>query len=247
MLYSSWFCISKPQHLSVTWEWCTRDGQSIPAVVTKVSNTKLNTISFLLLNVTFLVHSRIAPGIVICAGAELLLQNSELLSQVSSVLLPRVKYYPASTASAHCSSVCALLFGCIHTHSWLCPVYEAMQWHKYSTKLLSYTDFITLLSWSLCHVLYSPKSVFYWIYILHYKLFFLHLFCALCVCVTVKVFVSIFTFLLIWLQLGGGPSLISVLSFIFLFVSPRLFFVRGKKKVCYHLSLLNNFFLGWLT
>ena len=65
LLYGSWFCISKLQHLSMTWEWCTRGGQSIPAVVTKVSNTKLNTISFLPLNVTFLVHSRITPSIVI--------------------------------------------------------------------------------------------------------------------------------------------------------------------------------------
>lgn len=119
-----------------------------------------------------------------CAGVELLLRNSEPLSQVSRALLPRVREHPAITAPA-CSSVCAPLLGQMHTHGCLRPGYYAVQWHS-TPPSFCLTLILSLGCHDLSHVFYFPKSVFSWIYILHYKLCFLHLFCALCVCITMN-------------------------------------------------------------
>lgn len=106
---------------------------------------------------------------------------------------------------------------------------------------------LTLLSWFLSYVLYSPEWVFYWIYNLHHKLASC-LFCSLCVYITMGIFVSTFTLILNCLQQACSPpffplSLNNIPSFIF-----DLHLLGIYLNVShYHLTLLNNFFLEWLT
>lgn len=101
----------------MTWEWCTRDGPECSSSGHQSVNhqTKHNLIP----SPEYYLLGTFRNCIKYChqhAGAELLLQHSELLSHVLRVFLPRVESHPACTASSQCSSVCAPLFGYIHTH-----------------------------------------------------------------------------------------------------------------------------------
>lgn len=229
MLYSTWFCISKLKHLSMTWKRCSRDGRVFQQWFTEVLNTKPNTILFILLTVTFLMYSRIA----------------QILSSVCS----RIQTcYPRSSGS-FCwdwsaamqawtlmgSPGAAPLFRCSACTS-LCPLCEAVQWQNAPWSFCLLLLFLSLC----CQDPYSAKLVFYLIYILHYKFFFFHLFCVLCV--VVRIFVSVFTFLCSVLQFWFVSSRLGVLwGFLF-----QVFCLFVFKVSCY-LFLLNNFFLEWST